>query len=362
MLIAILLATLILATANGANDNIKGAATLLGSGLIGYRAAIWLATAATALGGIVSIVVANGLIAAFSGKGIVPQEVIGSPEFLLSVGLGAGLTVALASAIGMPISTTHALLGALVGAGLSAATGAVALGVAFRAMALPLIVSPLIAFVLALAIVPLIGHWRRRSEQAAACACVDTPVHSGAVGVLSTSASLSLGSSAAEHCQPAPGREVLTLSLTPVIDRMHLASAAAVSFARGLNDSPKIAALMVAGGALGAGQATLLVVVAMALGGLFAAGRVADTMAFRVTRMDAGQGLGANLVTSALVIVASRFGVPVSTTHVSTGALFGLAASRRDGDLSMIRNILLAWLLTLPLAALLAYFSYLLIH
>jgi PiT family inorganic phosphate transporter len=139
------------------------------------------------------------------------------------------------------------------------------------------------------------------------------------------------------------------------VDRLHFVSAAAVSIARGLNDTPKIAALMLAGGALGAAHASLAVVLAMALGGWLAAARVADTLAYRVTRMNAGEGLGANLVASALVIAASRFGLPVSTTHVSTGALFGIAAENGSGSVAVIRNILLAWLATLPLAAVLAY-------
>jgi PiT family inorganic phosphate transporter len=111
-------------------------------------------------------------------------------------------------------------------------------------------------------------------------------------------------------------------------------------------------------GLRGAGSASLLVALAMAMGGVLASRRVAQTLAFRVTRMDAAQGLGGNLVTALLVILASRLGLPVSTTHVSTGALFGIALRSHDGDAGVIRSILLAWLLTLPLAAVLAYSLY----
>jgi PiT family inorganic phosphate transporter len=74
--------------------------------------------------------------------------------------------------------------------------------------------------------------------------------------------------------------------------------------------------------------------------------------------MDRSEGLGANLVTALLVIGASRFGFPVSTTHVSAGALFGIAATTGKGHWNVIRNILVAWLLTLPIAALCAYATY----
>ena len=79
-----------LAAANGANDNIKGAATLVGSGLMGYRGAIRYATLATAAGGLLSIWLAGGLLSAFSGKGLVPQELITSAEFPLTVAAAAG--------------------------------------------------------------------------------------------------------------------------------------------------------------------------------------------------------------------------------------------------------------------------------
>jgi len=107
-------------------------------------------------------------------------------------------------------------------------------------------------------------------------------------------------------------------------------------------------------GLFGAGGATLLVVAAMAVGGVLASRRVAQTLAFGVTRRDAAQGLGGNLVTAVLVMLALRLGLPVSTTHVSTGALFGIALRCRDGNPDMIRMILLAWLLKLSLAALIA--------
>jgi len=55
--------------------------------------------------------------------------------------------------------------------------------------------------------------------------------------------------------------------------------------------------------------------------------------------------------------IASRFGLPVSTTHVGTGALFGIAVENRSGQATVIRSILLSWLATLPLAAVLGYLA-----
>ncbi len=356
MLIMILCATLVLAAANGANDNIKGAATLVGSGVIGYRGAIGLATLATALGGVASIFLANGLLQAFSGKGIVPQEITVSQAFLLAVAIGAATTVWLATWQGLPISTTHGLLGGLLGAGIAAAPSSVNFAAASKAMLLPLLLSPVIALLLAMMLVPLLRRLNERLVASAPCVCVEsTTISTADAATLSAQPSISIGTTSDEHCAQTPGRSVKAIAASLWLDRAHFVSAAAVSFARGLNDTPKIAALTVAAGISNVGISSLGVIVAMALGGLLAAKKVSETLSFKVTRMDPREGLGGNLVTAALVIGASRFGLPVSTTHVSTGALFGIAAGNRSGKLATIRNILLAWLFTLPVAAIIAY-------
>ena len=120
ILLFLVLAVLFLAYANGANDNIKGVATLIGSGTTGYRTALVWATGTTFLGSLAALLLAGRLIHAFRGKGLVSDTLSGSPEFLLAVALGAAVTVLLATLFGFPISTTHALTGGLVGAGLVA--------------------------------------------------------------------------------------------------------------------------------------------------------------------------------------------------------------------------------------------------
>jgi inorganic phosphate transporter, PiT family len=95
----------------------------------------------------------------------------------------------------------------------------------------------------------------------------------------------------------------------------------------------------------------LLVAVAMAVGGLLNAREVAITMSKKITPLNPGQGCTANLVTSFLVILASRFGLPVSTTHVSVGSLFGIGLITREANRRVVSAILMSWLLTLPIAA-----------
>src|SRR5262245_1889471 len=142
--IAVLLLTvLLLAYANGANDNFKGVATLFGSGTCNYRKALAWATVTTLAGSLLALVLAHGLVENFKGKGLVPDAVTQQPTFLLAVALGAGLTVLIATFTGMPVSTTHALTGALVGAGLCAAFAEIQLAALGKSFVLPLLCSPL---------------------------------------------------------------------------------------------------------------------------------------------------------------------------------------------------------------------------
>src|SRR5882757_530018 len=143
------LVTSFLAYANGANDNFKGVASLFGSGTCGYRTAITWATITTFAGSIMSVFLAQTLLKKFSGQGIVPNHFAGSEYFLLAVAAGAGLTVILATLTGFPISTTHALTGAIIGCGLVAAGPAVNLAALGKGFVLPLLLSPVLAMVIA---------------------------------------------------------------------------------------------------------------------------------------------------------------------------------------------------------------------
>jgi PiT family inorganic phosphate transporter len=74
-------------------------------------------------------------------------------------------------------------------------------------------------------------------------------------------------------------------------------------------------------------------------------------MSKKISGMNDGQALTANLATAFLVVIASRLGMPVSTTHVSVGAISGIGIVNGSADKSVIGAILLSWILTLPIAA-----------
>ena len=304
---------------------------------------------------------AGALLRAFSGKGLVPSAVVGDPGFLVSVGGGAALTVLLATRMGLPISTTHALVGGLAGAGLVLAPTELSWSALGGSYFLPLLVSPLLATAAATLLYP-IAHRARTALgiESDTCVCIGArtdPVDvtpQGVVVLRSTGLPLTLDEMA--RCREAYGGRLLGAPVQQLIDRLHLGSAFALGFARGLNDTPKVLALLVAAGWSGIDPRVSLVIVAgaMALGGWLRARRVAETLAHRITSLSHGQGLLANGIASGLVIGASLLGSPVSTTHVSTGALFGIGVWNRETDWSMVAGILAAWVTTLPLAAVLA--------
>jgi len=140
---------------------------------------------------------------------------------------------------------------------------------------------------------------------------------------------------------------------------MHWLSSAAISFGRGLNDTPKIAAVLFVSTVAAVKFDYLFVALAIAAGGLLAAGRVARMISKRITPMAPSEAVTANLVSVVLLMIASLVAVPVSATHVTSGSIFGIGLLRRDeADWGKVREILLSWVATLPLAAILAVMSY----
>ncbi|MBJ19424.1 MAG: inorganic phosphate transporter [bacterium] len=348
----LLIAGVALAFANGANDNIKGVATIYGAAQLGYRRALALATVSQILGSLASVVLASALVRAFSGKGLVPPEFL-SVELLAAVAMGAAITVALATRAGLPISTTHAIVGSLLGGGAVAAGSALNLGALGAAFVLPLAVGPLLAIVLAAALARG-GHAVGSMLGLAPgdCICIEPGWTANAEGNAAVaSRTLRLEIAEASECKAHGEARLVGLEVERALRTGHVLSATTVGFARGLNDTPKILGLMVGASALDPFLGALVVAGAMSLGGVLAARRVADTLALRITPMSNGQGLAANLATSLLVIGASRFGLPVSTTHVSTGGIFGIGAAAGTLQRRATGEILGAWLGTLPVAA-----------
>ena len=346
------------AWANGANDVSKGVATLVGSRLATYRQGLSWGTGWTMAGAAVALVFTSALLRTFS-TGLVSGEVAESQLFPLSVAAGAFTWVLFASRTALPVSTTHSLAGAIIGAGIAAAgLSGVRWTLVLATVALPLAVSPLLAAGLTCC---AHGAARRRLSAAARyCVCVvqrpvaalaggGLPTPAGSVAATSRLASLPVVVMDQERAC-AREQEVTGVRVT---DAAHWMTSAALSFARGLNDTPKIVALaMVAAMGAGIGAAPLYTAcaVAMGAGSLIAGRRVTRTLAERVTEVATLEGLAASGVAAGLVLAASFVALPVSTTHVATGAIVGAGlGSSGDGvRWNTVSNLVAAWVITLP--------------
>jgi inorganic phosphate transporter, PiT family len=360
---ALMMTAAFLAYANGANDNFKGVATLCGSGTCGYQIALTWATLTTFAGGVAAIFLAGSLAAKFTGSGLLPTSVQSTPHLLLAVAGGAGIAVFLASRFGLPASTTHALTGALTGAGLIAAAGAIHWSYLGMAFLLPLLFAPLFAAVLAAAFYRL-AHTARLRISPDACVCVGWEEEiiaaqtRGGAPTARAERQLVIRAGQLEECAQSYSGRMLGLPVAPFIAALHFLSAGAVSFARGLNDTPKIAALLLILPELQPKWLMLFIGLGMTSGGLSSGNHVAETMSYRLTSMNGSQGLTSNLATALLVTTASLHGLPVSTTHVSVGTLLGIGTVTRQANWRKISKVLAAWVVILPASALFAALIY----
>lgn len=329
----------------------KGVATLAGAGVTRYRTAIAWGAFTTLAGSLVSLHFADRLTKLFS-KGIVTATP--TPAFTLAVLAGTTAWVAFATATKLPVSTTHAIVGSLVGAGVLLAAGAVNFGALPARVVGPLLLSVGVAYVFSM----VLNLLRERIPE---CVCVsveDTVVppvlDPQGAAMLPTRASLPMpkvttGTMAecAMHGSSA-GRFGLN------VNGAHWVSSGATSFARGLNDTPKIVALG-AFALVPAGMTTehilLVVAAAMTAGSLVGGMRIAHRLGEGVVKMSHVEGFKANLTTALLVGFAANRGLPLSTTHVSTGAIAG-APGKEVSRLRArtLRDFLIAWTLT-PLTA-----------
>ena len=354
MPLLLFLATCFLAYSNGANDNFKGVASLFGSRTTDYRRATVWATATTFAGSICALFVAQGLLKAFSGKGLVPDHVASSEYFLLAVALGAGVTVVAATLLGFQISTTHALTGAIVGSGFLASQASVNLRALGSGFVLPLLLSPFLAVLLSALFYQFLRFLRIRfgiSKEWCVCIgateqLVPIPQPASALALQSVATPvLAISVGVTGQCSERYGGRFLGLESQKLMDGLHFFSAGVVSFARGLNDTPKIAAMLLAIHALDIRLGMAVLAIAIAMGGLLNAAKVAETMSLKITSMNHGQGFAANLSTGVLVILASLYGLPVSTTHVSVGALAGIGFTQKRANTEVLRGIVLSWVL-----------------
>ena len=365
------LLVLALSCANGTNDVSKAVATLVGSGVTNYRAAILWGTIWTIVGAGASAFVASAMVKTFS-HGLVQTGTVIQPAVTLAVLIGAMAWVFLASHTGLPVSTTHALTGAIVGTGLVAFSGDGLIWPAIgKKIALPLLLSPFLALTVSLLIHPAGQTLAKKWDGACLCvmpasrALVAIDTHGGTRTLFQTGSFSQPIMAVPSQCDRA-GLRGLVMGL----DTIHWISSGLASFARGTNDAPKIVAILLIGSSAttwptSSSQLVVFggIAIAMGLGSYFGGLRVTEVLAEKVTKMNHAEGLSANLTTSSLVLASGFLGLPVSTTHISSSAIIGigLLKGRHNVRWTTVRDMVLAWVVTLPASALLACIAYLIL-
>ena len=265
-------------------------------------------------------------VATTLGKGVVQPAVI-DRWVVLGALIGAIAWNLITWWLGLPVSSSHALIGGLAGAAMVKAGPAVLIPAGLLKIVLFIVLSPLLGLLL---------------------------------GYLSMRILLILHQD----------------SLPSVVDRrfrrLQLVSAALYSLGHGTNDAQKtmgiIAILLFSAGYLPVFQVPIWVILichaAIALGTLAGGWRIVKTMGMRITKLRPIGGFSAETAGAISILGSSYLGVPVSTTHTITGAIMGVGATHRLSAVrwGVARQILWAWVLTIPISALVAAASYLLIR
>lgn len=341
-----------LAYANGANDNSKGVATLVGYGATRPFPALLYATVTTALGAAISFWFSGGMLKSFS-SGLFSSTPT-AHAFFVAVLIGAFGWVILATFTGLPVSTTHAITGALIGAGLVAfGQGAIKWNALGKSFALPLAISPFLSLAIVYALAWPIGKLLRRRT-------IETVTVTQTQGALVTAG----GPVEYESTTTVETQTAVATAPSPAANALHWFSGGLVGFARGWNDCPKIAALCLLALPGHTGYAFVVVTVAMAIGGLISGRKVLDTLSKKLTPLPLAESLTASYTTAALVCLASWKSLPVSTTHVSTGAIIGAGLANDPAKVKWkkVGEVVTSWVVTLPAAALIAATAKYLIH
>ncbi|MGB3864934.1 MAG: inorganic phosphate transporter [Xanthobacteraceae bacterium] len=319
VLVGLIAVALLFDFLNGLHDAANSIATIVSTRVLRPQyAVIW-----AAFFNFVAFLVFGLHVANTIGTGIIAPDAIDAAVIFAAL-VGAIVWNLVTWGLGIPSSSSHALIGGLLGAGVAKAGIVAVVWSGLSMTLLAIVLSPVIGFLLALALVAVVTWASARS----------TPF---------------------------------------AVDRafrvFQFFSASLYSLGHGGNDAQKtmgiIAVLLYSQGYLGSEFSVPFWVVlacqaAMALGTLLGGWRIVRTMGLRITRLTPMQGFCAETGGAATLFTATFLGVPVSTTHTITGAIVGVGAARRVSAVrwNVASSIVYAWVITVPAAALVAALAY----
>lgn len=257
------------------------------------------------------------------GNGIIDTSVV-DEKLILSALIGAIVWDIITWRYGLPTSSSHALIGGLIGAAIASAGTDAVIGSGVRKVGAFIVISPMVGFIAATFLTLAILHLYQR---------------------------------------------VAPSTAQGVFRRLQLLSAAAYSLGHGTNDAQKtmgvIAVLLFTTGHLGGEFHVPLWVIlsahaAIALGTVFGGWRIVRTMGMRITKLEPQDGFAAEAASAAAILFATQVGIPVSTTHTIAGGIVGVGSTKRFSAVrwGVAYNIVLAWILTIPVSGLIAWITF----
>lgn len=385
----------------GANDVANAMGTSVGSGAITVRKAILIAAVFEFTGA----VLAGGHVTSTIRRGIIDASFVPAPEILvygmLAALLAAGLWLLVASYFGWPVSTTHTIVGSLIGFGVvGLGPEAVEWGQVGGIVA-SWLVSPLLGALIAFLLAMSVRHFILDTDAPMEAARRAGPVYVFIMGMLIALVTLFKGLThldltltttqtfiialAVGTVVALVGRALIQrIEIDPEADRdFHYAgverifaplcvfTACAMAFAHGSNDVANgVGPLAAVVSIVGTGEVTqdsplplwilLLGGTGIILGLATMGYRVMKTIGTKITELTPSRGFCAELAAASTVVLASRLGLPVSTTHIIVGAVLGVGMARGVAaiDLRVVVGIVTSWIVTLPIGATLAAFFF----
>ena len=321
VLIIIILLTLAFDFINGFHDTANAIATSVSTRVLSPRNAIVMAAGLNFVGALTGTAVATTI-----GKNIVDPKIV-TAELLIAALLSAIIWDLITWWKGFPTSSSHALIGGLIGGAIAGHGLSVIKWEGVEKILIALVLSPLLGFIFAFIII--VGlYWIFRNQQ--------------------------------------PKTVGKTFKVLQIF------SAAFMSYSHGTNDAQKsmgiITMALVGFGFLNTFSIPMWVMVAcglaMALGTSAGGWKIIKTMGTKIVKLKPIHGFAAEGAAAIVITIASHFGLPVSTTHVISGAIMGVGApmNKKAVNWGMASEIVMAWIYTIPFTAFLAWILYFFIN
>ena len=310
-LVIVILLALAFDFANGFNDAANAIATVVSTRVMSPLTAVAMAGAMNFLGAVSGTAVAKTV-----GKGVVDPD--GITLLTVAGGVAAAASwVFLATRFGMPVSGSHSLIAGIAGAGIAQGGLDVLVWSGIRKILLGLVFSPILGIVGGF-IIMLAIFWIFR--------------------------------------------KVTPAMITAIFGKLQIGTAAAMAFSHGSNDAQKtmgvITLALFVNGRIDTFEIPLWVIVAaasvMAAGTFLGGSRVIHTLGVRIIKMRPVHGFAAEGAAASVIELATRTGIPVSTTHVIASSIMGMGSSRRISAVhwGVARSMVYAWILTFPICGL----------